>query len=241
MGTLNRIVIFVITFAVLGNGDALSSTQDLVAYSRVGERLLVGLAGALSLWLGYRLFRVVGEASTPLAGPLTPGQAGGGIEGNIGKYVRLKMWDVGPGLFFALFGSCLLAYLLFSDVKIAVETGQSDKAEVSQKTRTTIKWNIPGLTPEQNSERIAAIVRAIRSLQDVGLSADASSSDAKNRQANAITTLVQSIPQLVDAGFGPGAYAIYERLKVNPSDREKASDADRQKFDAVSATVNSGI
>lgn len=234
MVSVSRTAAWTGVLTLLASVDAHASTQDLIAYSRIAERLLVGLAGALSLWMGYRLFRVVGETKAPGAAADTTRPPGGGIEGNIGEFVRLKMWDVGPGLFFALFGSGLLAYVLFSQVEIKLPPEGS-------KPETIVKWNIPGLTPEQGSQKVTTVVRSIRTLQDINLSGDASQ-EAKVRQATAIENLVQSIPQLVDVGFGESAYAVYEKLLVmTPAEREKASEVDRKKFESVNAALNGKV
>jgi hypothetical protein len=72
------------------------------------ERLVIALAGALAVWLGYRLFinMPLGEKGT---GKL---QLPGGISIFISR--------VGPGVFFVLFGAGVLAYGLHQAVRIEV-------------------------------------------------------------------------------------------------------------------------
>jgi hypothetical protein len=72
------------------------------------ERLVIALAGALAIWLGYRLF-----LSMPL------------VERGTGKLqlpggISIFISRVGPGVFFALFGAGVLAYGLHQTVQIAV-------------------------------------------------------------------------------------------------------------------------
>ena len=62
------------------------------------ERLIVVGAGALAIWLGYRLFdRVVSDK--------------GAFEGKIGEW-QIKLQRVAPGVFFALFGASILVVAL---------------------------------------------------------------------------------------------------------------------------------
>jgi hypothetical protein len=225
--------------------SALAAAQDLVVYSRMSERLLVGLAGMLSLWMGYNLFRVVGQTKSAAADAAissastdTRASANGGIEGRVGELISVKMWDVGPGLYFALFGSALLAYVLFSRVDIRIPAVAAD-SNVSEPA-AEVNLAIPGLTVEQSISRITTVVRAIRSLENI--TPGDSSQNAKDQQARATQNLVNSLPQLLDVGFGKGASATYERLLVlTPAERQKASASDRKTFEAVNAALNNGV
>jgi hypothetical protein len=237
---MNKFKLFCAVLLFLGlaaSVDAQASTQDLIAYSRISERLLVALAGALSLWLGFRLFRSASEGEKT-------SRRQGGIEGNVGKYLRIKMWDVGPGLFFALFGSGLLAYVLFSQVEVKLDStpqvnGEGTSADV--RPQDVIKWNIPGLTAEQSKDRVTRIVRAIRTLQDIQRAGDAAP-DRKSRADAALLNLGESIPALIDVGFGEGAYKAYTDLIALPPDERAKRPADaRAKFDAVNAIINGGV
>src|SRR5262245_16195481 len=65
-------------------------------YALVLYRCLIAAAGALSIYLGYRLFFVVLERQ-------------GELLVKTGEKVELKMRNVAPGVFFALFGAVILA------------------------------------------------------------------------------------------------------------------------------------
>ena len=73
-------------------------------YAIVIYRCIIALSGALAIYLGYRLFFVVlarqGELSV-----------------KTGENYELKLRNVAPGVFFALFGAVILAASLAKDIK----------------------------------------------------------------------------------------------------------------------------
>jgi hypothetical protein len=80
------------------------------------ERLLIVLAGALSIVLGYRMFLAIPRSSE---GP----EAGEGkleLPGGVSIYVT----RVGPGVFFALFGAVILALGLYHGLSVEVRQQQ---------------------------------------------------------------------------------------------------------------------
>jgi hypothetical protein len=91
--------------------------DDILVWGRVIERLLITLCGGLSLVLGWHLFKigVVNEQ----AAELTKADAS----------VRLQ--KVGPGVFFALFGTAVLLYSLFNDLQLQQGELQQGAGEAS--------------------------------------------------------------------------------------------------------------
>jgi hypothetical protein len=252
----SRLVFGVLVLTASSLIEANAATYDLIAYSRIAERLLVVLAGILSLWMGFRLFQIASAITptvagqTPQAAPDGPLRAGGGIEGNIGDFVRVKLQDAGPGHFFALFGSGLLAYVMFSQLQITLPVTEPAKVETQQDQHLTaresnsvvnVKFAIPGLTPEESAAKIMIVVRAIRTIQDTKLTGDISK-EGKDREAVALANLVQSTRYLVVVGFGEGAYTTYERLLIlAPEDRAKTSEKDQKIFKTIYSALNEGI
>lgn len=72
---------------------------EWVLYLRGFERLLVVLFGGMSLWLGYRLF---------MNGVLIAQTASGEF-----RSAKIQLTKVGPGIFFALFGTAVISISLF--------------------------------------------------------------------------------------------------------------------------------
>jgi hypothetical protein len=233
----------------LPSTSAFAASEDLVVYSRMGERFLVTAAGVLSLVLGYKLFRVVGAAAPALrslrrAGPDNAAGAadasrvneqvtdvsGAGFEGSIGQFVSVKMSDAGPGLFFALFGAVLLGYVMFSHIDIDTkDAGGGD-------TKLAMALPPGGL---ENRAKIKPVVAAIRQLQNIQSGGMTQNIDSE--RAKAVENLGNSIPDLIDIGFGAGAYATFARLLILTSDQRKLQPADDlSTFNAVHAVLNNG-
>lgn len=251
---MNKFVIepaFVIMTLILASTDAFAATEDLIVYSRIGERFLVTAAGVLSLILGYKLFRVIGAAVPPLrslksAGPnntavgadvgqaneQVTGASGAGFEGSIGQFVSVKMSDAGPGLFFALFGAVLLGYVMFSHIDVDTkDTGGRD---------VHVAMAMPPIAREDNRTKIKTVVTSIRQLQNIQSGGITQNVDSE--RAKAIENLGNSIPDLIDYGFGTGAYATFTRLLVMTNDqRDLQSNSDLSTYKAVNALLNNGV
>ena len=72
------------------------------------ERLLIVCAGALAIWLGYRMFLAMPHA--------TEGESKIQLPGGVSIFVS----RVGPGVFFALFGALVLYYSMRQAVQFSV-------------------------------------------------------------------------------------------------------------------------
>ena len=115
-------------------------SQLIAIGARHLERLVIALAGALAIWLGYRLF-----LSMPLAEKGTGKlQLPGGISIFISR--------VGPGVFFALFGAGVLAYGLHQAVSV----------EIGPPSALTGPGVSPGPTPRRRRRRPPSVIAALR-------------------------------------------------------------------------------
>jgi len=112
----------------MAKGD-LMTTDQILAVGRVTERLLICLFSGLSLVLGWNLFR---------AGVLDQQSASAQARG-----WRIELKRVGPGVFFALFGSAVLAVSLHSPLTLGGEPGASagqKQYNVSADPATAKQW-----------------------------------------------------------------------------------------------------
>jgi hypothetical protein len=82
-----------------------------VIATRAVERLLVILVGALAVWVGYRLFMALPERREGESKLDLPGG------------VSIFMSRIGPGIFFALFGTGLIAYAATKPVSYQDDRG----------------------------------------------------------------------------------------------------------------------
>jgi len=79
------------------------TTLLAVVFTRATERILIVLVGALSIYLGYRLFKMIAPAARRHA---NDGETKIELPGGVSIFLT----RVGPGVFFALFGAALIAW-----------------------------------------------------------------------------------------------------------------------------------
>jgi hypothetical protein len=244
-----RTAVWAAVLSTVGASVAYSATTDIVAFSRLGERMLVALGGGLSLWMGYRLFQSANRSLTPPGGlsASTEGNVeranASGFEGNVGSLLSVKMWDVGPGIFFALFGAGLLAYVLFSQVELSVLLPATPAQTVPSPPQPPLvpqvimKFNFPGLSAQESADKAKVLVRAIRTIDDY-----LSGAGSKGRADTAILNLKESTRFIVDLGFGDGAYNTYSKLKqMTPAEIERETKETRELYQKVNDALNGGV
>ena len=94
--------------------EAAVATLMAVILSRAAERILLVLAGALCVYLGYSLFRSMpsiprGEGKLQLPGG-----------------VSIFLSRIGPGVFFALFGCAIIGYSVTRPMNLSVPVGSGE-------------------------------------------------------------------------------------------------------------------
>jgi len=82
-----------------------------VILSRSAERVLLVLAGALAIYLGYRLFVAIPAADRSQGRISLPGG------------VSIFLTRIGPGVFFALFGCALVGYSVRQPIDFTIPVG----------------------------------------------------------------------------------------------------------------------
>lgn len=234
---------------LLSSMGASAGSADFIVVSRLSERLIVAFAGLFSLWMGYRLFRAIGEGrgqiiaeagkiaqtATELDPAASPSVKQGHFEAKLGDIVNVKMMDVGPGIFFALFGALLLGYVMSSTVSI----GGS-----SLDDRPSMKFGLSEPQHLLTSEKAAKLVRAIRTLRAYS-AGNANSEDARRKYQEALGTLAADLPDLVDQAVGLGAYSTFERVRIaqlsDPASFAKISESERKTYEEVDQLLNGGM
>jgi hypothetical protein len=241
-------LVIAVTVLVLSvqSADA-EAIEPIVIIARASERLIVALAGVFSLWIGYKLFSAIGEkridlpaASTwPSEGAIAAEVGKGQFEAKLGELVNVKLAEVGPGIFFALFGALLLGYLISSRVEVGggnvapKPSTSSDQPSDSQKPG--IKFETLANTPT-NKERTKQVIQAIRTVRAYG-AGNATTNETKQRYENAVQSLSAAVPDLIDVSFGSGAYAKYTKLRQ----QDKVGDADRKEYEEIDGILNGGL
>ncbi len=146
----------------------------LTIVMRALERLLVVLAGALAIYLGYRLFIDMPNAER------------GSGKVNLPGGISIFLSRVGPGVFFSLFGAGVIGLALHYGISFS-ETQARGEALVAAATRQ-VERNWSGIAPSPpvgaavescERERVLAVVAALNRI-DTGLPADLKPTDRVN-------------------------------------------------------------
>jgi len=126
--------------------------SEIIAVSaRHLERIMIVLAGALSIVLGYRTFLSIPRRTEKGEGKLE-------LPGGISIYVT----RVGPGVFFALFGAVILALGLYKGLTVDVREGVVPASATTGATRTKERHLVSAVpagasTQQQEVERTGAL------------------------------------------------------------------------------------
>ncbi len=88
--------------------DAIFASLQAVVLSRAAERILLVMVGALSVYLGYSLFRHMPSVN----------RAEGKVE--LPGGVSIFLSRIGPGIFFALFGCAIIGYSVTKPVALTL-------------------------------------------------------------------------------------------------------------------------
>ena len=130
--------------------------SELIAVSaRHLERLMIVVAGALSIVLGYRMFLAIPRASEAAAS----GEGKLELPGGVSIYVT----RVGPGVFFALFGAVILGFGLYHGLSVDVReqrpgAGVTDTATGMVVTERRLSSAVPDSGSDQRgAERTNAL------------------------------------------------------------------------------------
>jgi hypothetical protein len=176
-------------------------TEVVFALGRALERLGIVAISGLTLWYGFRLFTIVTDAD-----------ARARLEG---QGFNLSFTRVGPGVFFALFGSVVLVYALKSPLDLPLSRGGGGDGQ-------RVSYN---LGSAQTSYK--ATISALNQLEMVANQVNAGELRPADREqlVDSVERLSAVRPLLVDAEFGGGTYAEYSMVRDTCSRDPAACDA----------------
>lgn len=188
---------------------------------RGGERLVVVAAAAVSIWLGYKLFdRVISDK--------------GSFEGTLGQWT-VKMQRIAPGVFFALFGACVLIFSLQAPfVSSSIEKPDGQLQTVSYGNQ---------VMPAPSQAQAMNLLSAIASIQVI-LDKPTTQIDPNDRQLLGMSTapLIRYRDQLVDVAWGKGALNWYVQLfgeiQKDPNRLATLPKEDIEKFNAIQTVMD---
>lgn len=177
----------------------------LAALMRALERLLAIGAGLLSIYLGFRLFLALPEVE-PGAGRIK-------LPGGISIYLT----RVGPGVFFSLFGSVIIALSFYFGVTasetrgVAAEGLAGGQTVSTQRSFTGATADTTGTDPQSRQVERATVERMVRDLNRVPALLRA---DLAPRDRDLVQTLDQTKVRLMREVWDAGAwgdYVVFER------------------------------
>jgi hypothetical protein len=177
----------------------------IAAMMRALERLLAIGSGLLSIYLGFRLFLALPEVE-PGAGRIK-------LPGGISIYLT----RVGPGVFFSLFGSLIIALSFYFGVTASESQGVPLESQLTgqpvgtQRSFTGAAAEGAGTDPQSRQVERATVERMIRDLNRVpALMRD----DLAPRDRDLVQTLDQTKVRLMRAAWDAeiwGDYGAFER------------------------------
>jgi hypothetical protein len=167
-------------------GDLVMDSELIAVAARHLERLLIVLAGGVSIYLGYRMFLAIPRA-----------QAGEGkieLPGGVSIYVT----RVGPGVFFALFGAVILGLGLYQGLKIEVREQRPGAPAAEARKHPVVTGAAHGSASE-----VTLIERKYSSV--LPGAASAQQGDAERNGALGTVAQLSRLGLVLD---GPGGHAI---------------------------------
>ena len=145
---------------------------------RGAERIIIVLIGGASIWMGWRLFAALGADASQSA------EFGGAS-------LTIKLQKVGPGIFFALFGSLLIAASFWNPSKASDIADAGARIDVTARHReVSMAPTLPKRTDV--SEGVAALDAAI-AIAETTAAPSAELLDALHRHHIGLLSLRQSV------------------------------------------------
>ena len=169
---------------------------DIVLTGRVIERIFIILFGGMSLFLGYRLFYGIEK-----------NYFSGDVEAKSGEGLYIKIKNLAPGIFFAGFGSLVLAISMQSQI---IHSFPNTNGEATEKLRHS--FSIAG----DDDSDLARKAASIKLLTDFYLENQQylSKEDRQYYQAAAVVSR-NVVRDIVDIHLGTGSYELYEKSQRN--------------------------
>ena len=182
----------------------------VLAVGRAAERLIVDTVFGVSLVLGWNLFRVgiVNEQSAEASG----------------KGWKVRLQKVGPGVFFALFGSIGLVVALQRPLDI--KTGNST---------TGATFEVSSAAGQTND--ILEYVEALTTVESLGIPDNGAHSVTTDALLRAKPILERQRQALLKA-YWKDAYTWYLSVKSDPLRRKQLTPAQDETFEKVDRSVS---
>lgn len=203
------------------------------------ERILVTLSGALCLFLGYRLF----DHATEL----------GNLKAEWSDRVKLQIQRVGPGVFFALFGTAILIFVMSSSVDLTTlapvpqEVAKTGDKHPTAKAPvvTNIHFGGPIAAALSNKKKSANLAWALEYVESHVKSGVRPATPDDLKTFNDAITLVDGLKgNFVDSALGKGSYAEWQfanqKVVSDPGFKATLDKEQRDQVEAVDQLFRNG-
>ncbi len=186
------------------------------------ERIIIDLAGVLSIYLGYRLFSIAMDAT-------------GELEASTQQF-KLKMQRIAPGTFFALFGAAILIAGLYNSLSLdAIGQPATQSEAIAGPARFSAKFadSTPPVAEHEQERRALENIGKIFSLtQHYNASWSASTLD-KQTFNQSINELLLFREALIDRIFGEGAFQNYLAIASDGESKKSLSAPDKSTHEQI--------
>jgi hypothetical protein len=203
-------------------------TELIIIGFRSAERILVAAGGIVALILGYRLFAQTDNNESAM-------------EAQAGEKYLLRLQRIGPGIFFALFGSALLAIVMYSNVDVSFPTARWAA------TAPVTNVHFGGDTYGSATPKEKALLYA-RSLQIVADQTSFNNAPTTPELQKSLADAIQATNQLkeifVDQVLGEGSFRLWQTAesmeRLESGYKQKLSEAQRKTIASVDRVLQTG-
>ena len=188
--------------ALAQQSDGVPEFELVLAISRAVERVLIVMIAGGAMYLGYRLFYITVTLQ-------------GAAEIAFKDY-RVKLTNMGQGVFFAVFGACVLGYALsrpFDFKNQVILATPTDTTQPISKTTTLVEGSSVGGVAGISDAEMAEALTTIQLYVNYSPGGIPSDHDQKRAQ-RAVDILSSQTQTLLDRQFGAGSYLAYSRFQA---------------------------
>lgn len=170
--------------------------EIILVIARSLERVVIVLVSGMSIWCGYKLFSIVTEADSR-----------GMLES---KGLKFRFSRVGPGVFFALFGSLVLSFSVAQKLEFPTKPAKEKGSAQQGDTIAGGKYYI------DNHGELSLLENAIGSLNGLKYLASLDSfSHYELDKLREYSTALQPLRALiVDSKFGAGSFSKFRSIEL---------------------------
>jgi hypothetical protein len=220
----------------------LDDPVSLVILGRIAERFCASIGAIIALWCGFRLFYTVATQDSTAE--------------IVASGYKFAMTKVGPGIFFALFGSIILVYSITSHVSFsseelsALKKSPAPASEAQQSTQSLPEssraFKYRGIAGTRKDD-IPILIRAVNTLVDMADRQGQGTTKFSERETALILKSVSKLKDIqrsyIDNIIRDGAFDEYVNLEQSclknepPCQRMQSNKARNDQHEKIRSTL----